>query len=499
VSNRINDFLEMSLERIPWQGIASVIFWTGGMWHTSSRHHTEDEPFDSPFAFLNRKEEIKLIGEFTCKYSPDSLFLDNTSTSNETHMHRESRVSHSEPLIMMKRILSSTSLTRSLPSPSSCLSFSSFSFYHNPSSTTSRRFYLSCSSTPSQPSFFVAIPTSFVSPTRLFSSIPSPQVKPTPRKKTKTIRQVEIEHGNNSLGHYSDEESKDSLQPDDQILVTGDFKKVRGVCTAESYDLPNLYQHLLTTYPNCQLFSDEVIRFTPNGKECFIFDMGALVAWDLTSTEFDLLQQQLTSFEVNSISNPKEKEFDEIDFTFHETQDFSMLHDKHEPIILIGKNQSVTNIYLDQLAYSHGIANSVKLAVLENQLDHFVDSIKHLPIVLKNGQKINLTRTQSLSRLGELLQFRAVLNLHSGLIETPDLYWNYSKLEAHFRSISNEFDIKQRVDALNKKLDYANDIAELLKGYLSERHSLDLEWAIIILIAVEVGFELLHFAERYVA
>jgi required for meiotic nuclear division protein 1 len=321
---------------------------------------------------------------------------------------------------------------------------------------------------------------------RTLSSSASPQVKPAPRKKTKTIRQVEIEH-NKLLGHYDE---KEDLPEQSKKLQS---KKVRAICAAESYDLTSLHQQLLTEYPDCQLFADEVIRFSPQGKECFIFDMGAIVAWDMSQGEIDALREKYQSFEVSSIP---QKEYDEIDFLLEDTKQLSHLHDQHEPTLIIATDQSLTNIYLDKLAFSHGVANSVKLAVLENQLDIFVDSIKHLPIVLKNGQRLQLTRTQSLSKLGELLQFRAVLNLHSGLIETPDLYWNYSKLEGHFRSISNEFEIKQRVDALNKKLDYANDIAELLKGYLSERHSLKLEWAIIILIAVEVGFELLHFAER---
>jgi required for meiotic nuclear division protein 1 len=335
------------------------------------------------------------------------------------------------------------------------------------------------------PSFHIATSTSryLTSSSRPLSSQTAPQVKPAPRKKTKTIRQVEIEH-NKFLGHYDD---KNLLEQKEQS------KKVRAVCTAESYDLKSLHQQLLTEYPDCQLFADEVIRFSPHGKECFIFDMGAIVAWDMSQSEIDGLREKYQSYEISSIA---QKEYDEIDFLLEDTKQLSHLHDQDEPTLVIATDQSLTNIYLDQLAFSHGVANSVKLAVLENQLDIFVDSIKHLPIVLKNGQRLNLTRTQSLSKLGELLQFRAVLNLHSGLIETPDLYWNYSKLEGHFRCISNEFEIKQRVDALNKKLDYANDIAELLKGYLSERHSLKLEWAIIILIAVEVGFELLHFAER---
>lgn len=49
---------------------------------------------------------------------------------------------------------------------------------------------------------------------------------------------------------------------------------------------------------------------------------------------------------------------------------------------------------------------------------------------------------------------------------------------------------------MNVKLSHCVELMELLKSHLNERHSARLEWIIIILIMVEVGFELLHFIER---
>jgi uncharacterized Rmd1/YagE family protein len=53
------------------------------------------------------------------------------------------------------------------------------------------------------------------------------------------------------------------------------------------------------------------------------------------------------------------------------------------------------------------------------------------------------------------------------------------------------------VNTINKNLDYAKDIAELLREYLTERHSLSLEWCIIVLIAIEVVFGLPQFFNEY--
>jgi len=50
--------------------------------------------------------------------------------------------------------------------------------------------------------------------------------------------------------------------------------------------------------------------------------------------------------------------------------------------------------------------------------------------------------------------------------------------------------VNVRIKTLNQKMDYAQEIASILRETLREAHSTYLEWIIIVLIAVEVGFEL---------
>ena len=51
-------------------------------------------------------------------------------------------------------------------------------------------------------------------------------------------------------------------------------------------------------------------------------------------------------------------------------------------------------------------------------------------------------------------------------------------------------DVGVRIRVLNEKLGYASEIAEVLRETLRERHDVRLEWIIILLIAVEVAFEM---------
>lgn len=70
-------------------------------------------------------------------------------------------------------------------------------------------------------------------------------------------------------------------------------------------------------------------------------------------------------------------------------------------------------------------------------------------------------------------------------------------MEVYFDRISKNLDVRPRIAIFNKKLDYANQIAEVLRSHLHEQHSHKLEWIIIILIGVEIGFEILPYLERF--
>jgi uncharacterized Rmd1/YagE family protein len=155
---------------------------------------------------------------------------------------------------------------------------------------------------------------------------------------------------------------------------------------------------------------------------------------------------------------------------------------------LIANDREPYEIFRDKLAFSHGIANSVKLGALEKLLDNHIDSVRHIPEIMRLGQSLPIKRAEVMSKIGELLSFRAQLNLHSELLETPDIYWSEPHLEDLYNKIVRILDVRPRVSTLNRKLDYANELTQILRNHLSEKHGLTLEWTIIILIFVEVIF-----------
>ena len=50
---------------------------------------------------------------------------------------------------------------------------------------------------------------------------------------------------------------------------------------------------------------------------------------------------------------------------------------------------------------------------------------------------------------------------------------------------------------MNEKINDCLSLIELVTNHLNDKHHTRLEWMIILLIMVEVGFEILHYTERY--
>jgi uncharacterized Rmd1/YagE family protein len=160
-----------------------------------------------------------------------------------------------------------------------------------------------------------------------------------------------------------------------------------------------------------------------------------------------------------------------------------------------------TDTILAKIAFSSALARSTKLAVLEEALAAYFQSTRQIPTTLSAGSPLRFTRQFILRKTGELLSIRAQLNLYSELTDSlPDLFWDSPHnlgLESYYESLGRALDVGVRIKVLNEKMDYASEIAAVLRERLSEKHSTGLEWLIIGLIAIEVMFGIFEISELW--
>jgi len=133
----------------------------------------------------------------------------------------------------------------------------------------------------------------------------------------------------------------------------------------------------------------------------------------------------------------------------------------------------------------------------ENKLDRYINKVIGIPEDIMMGRPMRLSRNKARQKIGELLYLRHNINLYSDLESTPDFYWDRPSQEVIFSNMGALFDTKSRIEAINTKLNYSQELAEFLNSHLSERHSIRLEWCIIALISVEVVFEAVHYIDRF--
>lgn len=250
-------------------------------------------------------------------------------------------------------------------------------------------------------------------------------------------------------------------------------------CIASAYQIKPLYQSLREKYQT-MLYRDVVHLSIPLGGkmgDVFYFPYGACVCWGLNRTECQFYLDLAKEFEDRPLGDLYTDEF---------TYVFGEIAKIVEDEVTLPNHDILT-----RLAFSHGMAQSVKLDSFEAAIQKTFNSTKHLPEDLAKHGRIPLSRQEIRRKMGELFIERSAINLHVDVLDTPEFFWEYSELEPYYKITANYLDIKTRVEVLNHRLDVVHELFDMLGTELNHQHSSLLEWAIIILIVIEVSIALL--------
>lgn len=230
-----------------------------------------------------------------------------------------------------------------------------------------------------------------------------------------------------------------------------------------------------------------------NGGDIFVFPSGTIVTWSLPP---DIVTKQILRA-AEAPHPPSHREIEDLEFRTDTGRDTSILKGD---VVILGtakefKDGDTLDTTLAKVAFSSGLARSTKLAVLETTLTEYFESTRNIPALLSKGSSVpRISRHFILKKTGELLSLRARLNHYSELTDSlPDLFWDSRSelgLEGYYDQVGRALDVNVRIRTLNQKMDYAQEIASVLREMSSEQHGTRLELIIILLIAVEVVFEL---------
>jgi required for meiotic nuclear division protein 1 len=132
------------------------------------------------------------------------------------------------------------------------------------------------------------------------------------------------------------------------------------------------------------------------------------------------------------------------------------------------------------------LAKSLVLSYYETRIAEIFDRIEPLAAMLREKGRAGARGKELLRHIGDvlLIQQKMVGRVETG--EKPELLWEHPELERLYMRLAEEYELRDRDRALDRKLDVISRTVETLLGLVQTRSSLRVEWYIVLLIVVEL-------------
>jgi uncharacterized Rmd1/YagE family protein len=95
-------------------------------------------------------------------------------------------------------------------------------------------------------------------------------------------------------------------------------------------------------------------------------------------------------------------------------------------------------------------------------------------------------RRAILKYIGNAMLVKNRVSGRVAVAEKPDAVWDRPDLERLYARLQDEYELKERAEALSRKLSVISDTAEMLTDMIDTKRSLRLEILIVLLILFEI-------------
>lgn len=210
------------------------------------------------------------------------------------------------------------------------------------------------------------------------------------------------------------------------------------------------------------------------GGLAMLFRFGAVVFFDVKPMQEAAFLEDLAPFVAEPLAQPESETLDIV----------------VDPARQEGLDQSGLTVPEGDLprlqVIADVLAKSVLLAEQEARVASAFDGVEPLAEQLQRGGRGTDSNLELTRHIGEILliQHRTVGRAEIG--DKPDILWERTDLERLFQRLDSEYELGERRQALQRKLDLIGNTAQTLLDLLQNRRSLRVEWYIVILIVVEI-------------
>lgn len=204
-----------------------------------------------------------------------------------------------------------------------------------------------------------------------------------------------------------------------------------------------------------------------------LFRYGVVVMYGLTALEENRLFEEMAPYLRDPLAEVEEESLD--------------IRLQQESDAFVEGNLCLKDISLQHLQLVAGIlAKSVVLEYYEKTVGKTFDQVEPLAEHLKHHGRGGTSNKILLQRIGEILSIQSRMVGRVEVNEKPEVLWEHPELERLYQRLEDEYEIKERHIALERKLQVISRATETILDLLQNNRSLRVEWYIVILIVIEI-------------
>ena len=245
-------------------------------------------------------------------------------------------------------------------------------------------------------------------------------------------------------------------------------KRVKALLLSDRIDTSNLeHDGVVSTAPLTYKF----------GAEGFVtlFRYGVAVVMGLTAAEEDEVLRGLQRRLIRPVKPAEE-----------ETVLIEIAPDKDDQIPPGGPITLKTMTPDHLIVIADALSKSVVLARDEREVAAVFELVEPFARQLAEHGRVVAGRRTILKHVGNALLVQHRVSGRVAVAEKPDVVWDRPDLDRLYARLEDEYELKERAEALARKLAVIAETAEVLTDIIDTKRSMRLEIIIVVLIAVEL-------------
>ena len=209
-----------------------------------------------------------------------------------------------------------------------------------------------------------------------------------------------------------------------------------------------------------------------------VFRYGAITFFDVSPIEETAFLNQLGTRIQRQVNTPISEEMElSLSENFHDIIDASTIfvQDFSMPSL-----QVVAEV----------LSRSVVLERFEGRVGSAFETLHPMAAGLGSGRLTRINYRNLLRRLGDVLLDQQEMVGRIAITDKPDVLWDHPELERLYARLNDEFEIIDRFEAVESKLNLIGRTIQTSIDLVQSRRSLRVEWYIVLLIVAEIGLTL---------